>query len=70
MNGKKYCPIHCFNYNGMKCPICEQERVDRMVKHYIKPENKKNKQEFYCENLTIEKMDEALLKLQEHFNNR
>lgn len=37
MSNKKYCPIHCFNYSGHKCPICEQERVDRMVFRFANP---------------------------------
>jgi hypothetical protein len=23
MNKTKYCPVHCFNYTGTKCPFCE-----------------------------------------------
>ena len=41
MNNKKYCPIHCFNYSGPKCPICESERIGRMVKHFSKAEEHK-----------------------------
>jgi hypothetical protein len=40
-----------------------------MVKHYTKPEKEENKQEFYSE-ITVEDMNAALLKLQEHFNNK
>ena len=69
MNKTKYCPVHCFNYTGTKCPFCEQERIGRMVKHYTKPEKEENKQEFYSE-ITVEDMNAALLKLQEHFNKK
>ena len=41
MNNKKYCPIHCFNYSGPKCPICEQERIGRMVKYFSKSDEHK-----------------------------
>ena len=71
MNKTKYCPVHCFNYTGTKCPFCEAERISRMVKRYEpKPiEKDENKQEFYSE-ITMKDMNAALLRLQEHFNNK
>lgn len=31
---KRYCETHHLYYNGSACPICESERVERMVKKY------------------------------------
>ena len=69
INKTKYCPVHCFNYTGTKCPFCEQERIDRMVKYYTNSEKEENKQEFYSKS-TVEDMNAALVKLQEHFNDK
>lgn len=65
MNTKKYCPVHCFNYTGAKCPFCEQERIDRMVQKHQKFENVNIKIK-EPEEITQESLDNLLAK----FNNR
>lgn len=50
-SNKTLCRIHMFHYSGLKCPFCEQERIQRMSKAFeakckdfnetqVKPENK------------------------------
>lgn len=63
MNGNKYCPIHCFNYSGLKCPFCEQERIDRMIKRCGPKEDKIVEEP---KEITQESLDNLLAK----FNNR
>jgi hypothetical protein len=59
MNSKKYCPIHCFNYSGSKCPFCEQERVDRIVKKYTSKEVEITEE---SKEITQESLDNLLAK--------
>ena len=35
MEYKKICPTHHLRYSGERCPYCEKERIDRMVRKYI-----------------------------------
>lgn len=65
MNKTKYCPVHCFNYTGTKCPFCEQERINRMVQKHQKFENSHVDVEEQ-EEITQESLDNLLAK----FNNR
>lgn len=64
MKNKKFCQTHSFNYSGPKCPFCEQERIDKMLKMCtptiikIKTEDKNV--------VTQESLDNLLAK----FNNR
>ena len=41
---KTFCPIHCFNYTGNKCPYCEQDRIRSYAKRYVKKNNIINEQ--------------------------
>lgn len=34
MEYKKICPTHHLRYTGNRCPYCEKERIDRMVRKY------------------------------------
>ena len=38
MINKKICPVHHFRYAGNRCPICEKERINAMVKRYAQKE--------------------------------
>lgn len=67
---KKVCPIHRYCYVGSECPICGQERIQKMASHWVSVnmgsprkmvEEKKNKSD---------NMDEMLEKLKAKFNNR
>lgn len=35
---KQICPIHHYRYSGAKCPICERERINSMVRRFAKKE--------------------------------
>jgi hypothetical protein len=35
---KNICPVHHFRYAGNRCPICEKERINAMVKRYTQKE--------------------------------
>jgi len=35
---KNICPAHHFRYTGNRCPICEKERINNMVKRYTQKE--------------------------------
>lgn len=45
MVNKNICPIHHFRYAGNRCPICECERINGMVKRYIPKEEPIEKHE-------------------------
>ena len=42
---KNFCSIHHFYYNGGVCPLCEKERIDRMVDLYGPKEEQTIKEE-------------------------
>ena len=31
---KRTCEIHCFTYEGERCPFCEKERTERLAKFF------------------------------------
>ena len=45
MVNKNICPTHHFRYTGNRCPICERERINGMVKRYIPKEEPIEKHE-------------------------
>lgn len=40
---KKLCEIHRVYYRGEKCPYCEQERIEKLTKTFVKEEKPKDK---------------------------
>ncbi len=48
---KKMCNIHRFNYSGMKCPFCEQERISKLASKFIKKDIKKDNKEITQEDI-------------------
>lgn len=35
---KNYCPTHHFYHTGERCPICEEEKIQRLSSKYTKRE--------------------------------
>lgn len=64
---KKLCSIHRYYYNGNECPICMQERVQKMALRWA--EKKVDIQKKRLEDKGKHKsMDEMLEKLKQKFN--
>ena len=42
---KKFCPTHHLYYNGVECPMCLQDRVSKLEKHYTPTQEPKKIQE-------------------------
>lgn len=40
---KKLCETHRVYYRGEKCPYCEQERIEKLTKTFVKEEKPKDK---------------------------
>lgn len=63
---KNFCITHHFYYEGVECPLCQQERYSKMADKYAKKmveENPKSKKE------TDREITESdLIKLMEKFN--
>jgi len=38
---KNYCPTHHLYHLGYKCPICENERIGRLLSKYVKKDEPK-----------------------------
>lgn len=36
---KTFCVVHHFNYSGIKCPFCEEERIKHLVHKFEKKNN-------------------------------
>lgn len=39
---KNFCNVHRFNYSGVKCPFCEQDRINSLA-HRFNRNNEKSK---------------------------
>lgn len=35
---KNICPVHHYRYTGARCPICEKERINNMVRRFVPKE--------------------------------
>lgn len=35
---KSICPVHHYRYTGARCPICEKERINNMVRRFVPKE--------------------------------
>lgn len=67
---KKLCPIHRYYYSGNECPICAQERLQKMASRYVSENMDSSKERFEEKKNKNENMDEMLEKLKEKFNKR
>jgi hypothetical protein len=38
MANKNICPVHHYRYSGNRCPICENERINNMVRRFAPKE--------------------------------
>lgn len=65
---KTLCPIHYYYYEGDKCPICEQERAQKMALRWVEKNMGVPKELFEEKKETTETMDEMLNKLKEKYN--
>lgn len=39
MTIKTLCPIHHLYYSSTECPLCRDERIERLANRYVKPIN-------------------------------
>lgn len=60
---KKLCPIHHLWYGGMECPLCMQERIQKLEKKLVK-----TKQVIPVE--PIEVTPDLIAQLKEKYNSR
>lgn len=55
---KTLCPIHHLYYSSTECPLCRNERIERLANRYVKPINPvgKDNKERDITNIDIEKL--------------
>lgn len=59
---KNLCNVHHLYYSGTRCPICEEEKINSLVKKYSQKENNKEQPR--------EVTESDIAKLIAKFNNR
>ena len=63
---KTLCHVHMFNYSGNTCPFCEQERIDKMYKRFIKKSEKQMENNSEPKEITQSDIE----RLKEKFNSK
>lgn len=64
-NIKSFCSIHCYNFNGSRCPFCEKDRIHNLTRKFykeLKPVVKVNE----TKDITTTDLDRLKLKFQGH----
>lgn len=64
MKPKKFCPTHCFNYNGVKCPFCEKDRIHNLTRRFYKESKTVENPQTDGKEITINDLDKLKLKFQ------
>lgn len=64
---KKVCQIHRYCYEGNECPLCMQERAQKMALRWVE-NNMGIPKKIFENDSKQESMDEMLEKLKEKFN--
>ena len=67
---KKICPIHRYCYVGIECPICGQERIQKMALRWASTNMGVQRKRVREKKHKSENMDEMLDKLKQKFNSR
>lgn len=61
-DNKNYCETHHFYYRGVKCPLCESERIQKMADKYSKKINvgKPKKEEREIREATVDDIQKLI----------